>query len=77
MPLNLGPAVPILPGVLAANPVGWLILGGLVLYGGSSLYDDFAKTVGLRARDEGAPLISLPLGMIALGIGLALLATRR
>lgn len=72
MPLQTTPLI-VTPPPLA----GWLILGGLLLYGGSSLFGDVRRVLGAGAPGDNGPLITLPLALVVLGVGLALFATRR
>jgi len=73
-------ALTVPPMVIATPPLaGWLIVGGLVLYGGGQLIGDVRRLLGAGPPDgeDGGPLVTLPLALVALGVGLALLSLRR
>jgi hypothetical protein len=71
-------ALTVPPIVISSPPVaGYLIIGALLLYGGNALYRDVRGVLGFQEPGDDGPLVTLPLGLIALGVGLALVAIRR
>lgn len=71
--------VPPVPLATATPLAGWLILAGLLIYGGSSLWEDVQRALGFASAGDDGPVVSLPAALVLLGVGLTMAAwfTRR